>query len=260
MPTLQAHGCTVEFKRVGAPAPGRPTLVFLHHGLGCVALWRQFPERLAEATGCPAFVYSQLGHGGSQAAAWPQPIDYLEVEGRDRLPQVLAAAGIDDFILIGHSGGGTMALVYGAEVKTGLRGIIAEAPHVFAEGTTIAQIKRVRAEYPASDLRDRLKRFHGDNVDCAFHGWAETWLQPGFETFSIEKSIGKIEVPVLAILGRQDEYGTQAQLELIVERARCPLETVAPNCGHAPHEEIEQDMLELMARFVQRLQVPAQSG
>ncbi|MDH3234574.1 MAG: alpha/beta hydrolase [Alphaproteobacteria bacterium] len=276
MAMLHAHGCELEYEWVGERVPGRPTLVFLHQGLGSVELWRGFPAKLAEATGCPAFVYSREGHAGSDTCSWPRPIDFMQIEGRDRLPQVLAAAGIDDLILVGHSDGGTIALVYAAEVKTGLRGVIAEAPHVFAEPVTLDQVRRTRAAYEtgATDgtdgtenetsnetggtpgLRDALKRYHGANVDSAFYGWAASWLQPGFETFSIEDMIPNIEVPVLAILGSQDDYGTTAQLDRLRERARCPLEISSPECGHAPHEELEPEMLALMADFVARLQAP----
>ncbi|HUT49678.1 MAG TPA: alpha/beta fold hydrolase [Alphaproteobacteria bacterium] len=276
MAMLQAHGCELEYEWVGERMPGRPTLVFLHQGLGSVALWRGFPAKLAAATGCQAFVYSREGHAGSDTCTWPRPLDFMQIEGRDRLPQVLAAAGIDEFILIGHSDGGTIALVYAAEVKTGLRGVIAEAPHVFAERATLDQIRHTRATYEtdATDgtdetanepknetgeipgLRAKLKRYHGRNVDSAFYGWAASWLQPGFENFSIEEMIPSIEVPVLAILGSRDEYGTMAQLDRLQKRARCPLEISSPDCGHTPHEEREQETLALMADFVARLQAP----
>ena len=234
MAMLQAHGCELEYEWIGERVPGRPTLVFLHQGFGSVALWRGFPAKLAKATGCPAFVYSREGHARSNTCTWPRPLDYMQIEGRSRLPQVLAAAGIDDLVLIGHSEGATIALVYAAEIKTGLRGVIAEAPHVIAEPGTLDQIRRTRAAYEtgATDgtdetengaksetdyetggtpgLRDALKRYHGQNVDSAFYGWAASWLQPGFENFSIEEMIPNIEVPVLAILAMVEAVGRSA--------------------------------------------------
>lgn len=257
MPMLQAHGCRIEYEWVGERTPGRPTLVFLHQGLGCVGLWRDFPAKLSQATGCPGFMYSREGYGGSSTSTWPRSRDFMQIEGRDRLPLILEAAGIDDFILIGHSDGGTVALVYAAEVGTGMRGLIVEAFHVFVEDVTLAGIRQAREAYEKGDLREKLQRYHGDNVDSAFYSWAASWLQPGMEAFSIEEMIPKIDAPMLAILGTQDDYGTTAQLDCLAKRARCPLELLSPECGHAPHEEMEPEMLALMSDFVARLQAPA---
>ena len=253
MPILEAHGNKLEYEWVGERTGGKPTLVFLHHGLGCVALWRSFPEKLSEATGCPAFVYSRQGYAGSDPVDWPRSVDWLKVEGRERLPQVLAAAGIDDLILVGHSDGASISLVYGAEVKIGLRGIIVEAPHLFVEEVNIDEISATREAFMTTDLRDRLKKYQGDNIDSAFYGWAESWLQPGFRAFSIEENIPRIEAPVLAIRGAKDKYGSSAQIERLTALAHCPLQTVRPNCGHAPHEEAETETLEVMASFIKPL-------
>jgi len=259
MAILQAHGCDIEYEWVGERVAGRPTLVFVHQGLGSVGLWRDFPARLAAATGCPAFLYSREGYGGSSTCAWPRPRDFMQIEGRDRLPEVLAAAGIDDFILLGHSDGGTIALVYAAEVRTGLRGLIVEAFHVFVEAVTLDGIRRARESYEQGDLREKLERHHGTNVDSAFYGWAASWLQPGMDAFSIADMLPRIEAPVLGILGTRDDYGTTAQLDSLAEGVRAPLELASPDCGHSPHEELEAEMLALMAGFVARLQEPAQS-
>ena len=259
MPMLEAHGCRIEYEWVGERVPGRPTLVFLHQGLGSIAQWRDFPAKLARATGCPAFLYNREGHGGSDACTWPRPFDFMEIEGRDRLPQVLAAAGIDDFILIGHSDGGTIALVYAAEVRTGMRGVIVEGFHVFAEEVTREGIRRAQKDYATGDLRAKLERYHGANVDCAFHGWAESWLQPEMKDYTIAPLIPKIEAPILAILGTRDAYGSMEQIDCLPGLARAPLELSKPDCGHAPHEEMEPEMLALMAGFVARLREPAQS-
>jgi len=259
MPMLEAHGCRLEYEWIGERVPGRPALVFLHQGLGSIAQWRDFPAKLAAATGCPAFVYNREGHGGSDACTWPRPVDFMEIEGRDRLPEVLKVAGIDDFILVGHSDGGTIALVYAAEVRTGMRGVIVEGFHVFAEEVTRAGIRRAQEDFMSGKLRERLARYHGSNVDCAFHGWAETWLLPAMKDYTIAPLLPKIEAPVLAILGTQDPYGTIGQIDCLPGLVRAPLEIHKPDCGHAPHEEMEPEMLDLMAGFVARLQAPAQS-
>jgi len=259
MPMLQAHGCRIEYEWIGAPVPGRPTLVFLHQGLGSIAQWRDFPAKLSQATGCPAFVYNREGHGGSDSCAWPRPPDFMEIEARDRLPEILEVAGIDDFVLVGHSDGGTISLVYAAEVKTGMRGVIVEGFHVFAEEIVRDAIRQAQEAYVNGDLRRKLARYQGSNVDCAFHGWAETWLQPEMRDYTIAPLIPKIEAPILAILGTQDAAGTMAQIDCLPDLARAPLELSKPDCGHAPHEEVEPEMLALMAGFVARLQEPAQS-
>jgi pimeloyl-ACP methyl ester carboxylesterase len=259
MPMLEAHGCRLEYEWFGERVSGRPALVFLHQGLGSIAQWRDFPAKLAAATGCAAFAYNREGHGGSDGCAWPRPFDFMEIEGRDRLPEVLKVAGIDDFILVGHSDGGTIALVYAAEVKTGMRGVIVEGFHVFAEEVVRAGIRRSQEAYVNGDLREKLARYHGDNVDCAFHGWAETWLLPEMKDYSIAPLIPKIEAPILAILGTEDAYGTMEQIDCLPRLARAPLEISKPDCGHSPHEEVEPEMLALMAGFVARLQEPAQS-
>ncbi len=256
--TLTAHGCNIEYRWIGAPTPsepeaGKPTLVFLHHGLGCVALWRDYPKHLSEATGCPAFLYSREGHGGSDPVEWPRPLDFLKIDGRERLPQVLAAAGIDDFILVGHSEGASISLFYGATVKAGARGIIVMAPHLFVEQSNLDEIKNMQEAYANANLRKGLERYHGANVDSAFHGWAESWLQPGFDKFSIEAEIPDIEVPVLAIRGNNDVYGSNAQTDRLAELATCPVEIVLLDAGHMPHEEATGETLTKMTAFIRGL-------
>jgi len=257
MPILEAHGNQLEFGWYGERTPGRPTLVFMHHGLGSVEQWRDFPLKLSEATGCPAFAYSRVGYAGSDSAQWPWPVDIFKTDGRERLPKVLAAAGIDDLILVGHSDGASISLVYGADVRTGLRGIIVEAPHLFAQTDNIEEINRTRENYASGDLRERLKKFHGENVDSAFYGWAETWIQPAFQAFSIEDLIPRIEVPVLAIRGVEDAYCTSKQIDQLSALAQCSLQVAAPDCGHDPHQEMEAEMLDLMTGFIRPLLDPA---
>jgi pimeloyl-ACP methyl ester carboxylesterase len=252
MTLLEVNGVRLETARFGTPAPGRPTLVFLHHGLGCVALWRDFPERLAAATGCPAFVYSRHGHGGSDPLppGFKRPIDYIQREALSGLPRVLSAAGIDDMILVGHSDGASMSLVYAASGAPGVRGVIVEAAHMNCETETSDAIVQARDEFENGDLRERLARRHGDNVDGAFYGWCDGWLQPGFEDWNIEDHVPNVICPVLAIRGRHDVYGTGHQLDRLRELARCPLTALSPDCGHDPHIELPDEMLAVMSAFV----------
>ncbi len=252
MALLEVNGVGLETARFGDAHPRRPTLVFLHHGLGCVTLWRDFPERLAAATGCPAFVYSRRGHGGSDPLppAIRRPIDYIQKEALEGLPQVLAAAAIDDMILVGHSDGASMSLVYAASGAHGVRGVIVEAAHMNCETATRDAIVEARKDFEHGDLRERLERHHGDNVDGAFHGWCDGWLQPGFEDWNIEDHVANVTCPVLAIRGRHDVYGSGHQLDRLRELARCPLTSLSPDCGHDPHIELADEMLVVMGDFI----------
>lgn len=238
------------------PRPGEaPTLVFLHEGLGCVALWRDFPARLAEATGCGALAYSRRGYGRSAPCDLPRPVSYMHHEGQVVLPALLEAAGIGDCILVGHSDGGTIALLYaGGTAATPLRGIIAEAAHVVCEPVTLRSIEAAGRAYAHGGLRTRLARYHGDNVDCAFLGWHGAWLHPDFEQWDVRSCLPDIAAPVLAIQGEDDPYGTAAQVDAIVAGAGAGARILMlPDCGHCPHGEQPDATLDAMARFIARL-------
>ena len=238
------------------PAPGRaPTLVFLHEGLGCVALWRDFPARLAAATGCGAFVYSRLGYGKSDPCPLPRPLRFMHTEGLEVLPGVLAAAGIDDCILVGHSDGGSIAIVYaGGTPALPLRGLITEAAHVFCEKLSVDSIAAARIQYEQNDLRRKLEKYHGANTRCAFRGWNDVWLHPDFMDWNIADYLPGIKVPMLALQGKDDQYGTPAQLEAIARQTGPRTRTLLlPGCRHAPHVEQEQATLEAMRDFIRTL-------
>lgn len=235
------------------PAPrDAPTLVFLHEGLGCVAMWRDFPAKLAAATGCGALVYSRLGYGRSDACALPRPVRFMHDEGLQVLPALLACAGIRECVLIGHSDGGSIAIIYaGGTAAAPLRGVIAEAPHVFCEEFTLRSIRKAREAYESGNLREKLLKYHGANTDCAFWGWNETWLRADFVNWNLEGYLPRITVPMLIIQGEQDEYGTFAQVEAVARQAGAGAEVVmVPRCGHAPHREQEATTLRAMAQFI----------
>jgi pimeloyl-ACP methyl ester carboxylesterase len=228
-----------------------PTLVLLHEGLGCIALWRDFPAVLAEATGCGVFAYSRFGYGQSDPKPLPWPLTYMQDEARDVLPRVLDAAGIREAILVGHSDGGSIAAVYAGSARDPrLRGIVLIAAHFFVEDRNIASIRQIRAEYQQGGLRERLARYHR-NVDVAFHGWNDSWLHPGFRYFDITAALPCIDVPILALQGADDPYGTAIQLDVLHRHARAPLETVLiPGARHAPHLVAKQPTVDAIARFV----------
>ncbi|HET9211720.1 MAG TPA: alpha/beta hydrolase [Thermoanaerobaculia bacterium] len=251
---LQVEGVRLEARWTGPPPEEAPTLVFLHEGLGSTSLWRDFPDRLAGETGCGALVYSRAGYGKSDPVPLPRPVRFMHEEAAV-LPKVLAAAGIREHVLVGHSDGASISLIYaGSGPSPGPRGLILEAPHVFTEPHGLASIARMRELYRDTDLRDRLARHHGGNVDVAFRGWNDVWLDPEFEAWNIEEYLPAIRVPVLILQGEDDEYGTWAQVEAIERQSGGPVESIAiSQCGHSPHREQPEIALRAMADFVGRL-------
>ena len=251
---LEIDGVRLEARWIGPPPDEAPTLVFLHEGLGSTSLWRDFPDRLAVETGCGALIYSRVGYGKSDPVPLPRPVRFMHDEAVV-LPRVLAAAGIRDHVLIGHSDGASISLIHaGSDPAPGLRGLILEAPHVFTEPHGLASIARMKEIYRDTDLRERLARHHGANVDVAFRGWNDVWLDPAFEAWNIEEYLPAIRVPVLILQGDDDEYGTWAQVEAIERQSGGPVESIAiPRCGHSPHREQPDVTLQAMREFVRRL-------
>lgn len=249
---LTVGGARLETAWHGPGPETAPTLVFLHEGLGCVELWKGFPQALAEATGCGALVYSRAGYGRSDPCAVPRPLSYMHDEALVVLPQVLAAAGVRECILVGHSDGGSIALIYaGGTAATPLRGVVTEAAHVFCEDISVRSIGAARDAYRHGELRDRLARYHGDNVDCAFWGWNGAWLHPEFRHWNLEEYLPGIRVPLLVLQGEEDPYGTPAQVRAIAAGTGGPVaERLLARCGHAPHRDQGAVTLAAMAEFV----------
>jgi pimeloyl-ACP methyl ester carboxylesterase len=235
------------------------TLVFLHEGLGCVDLWRDFPDRLAERTGLGALVYSRPGYGRSDPVKDLLPIDYHLTEALEVLPKVLEAAGVRRAILVGTSDGGTISLVYAgngraSDVWAGrIDAVISMAAHVFNEEVTIQGIQEAKSAYETTNVREKLARYHGDNVDWAFWSWCNVWLSPEFRDWNVERYLPGIAVPVLVLQGADDTYGTLAQVEAIAAQVSGPAETaVIANCGHSPYLEQPEHTLDAMAGFIDR--------
>lgn len=238
----------IEQHWYGPPPNEAPTLVFLHEGLGSASLWRDFPSRLSEATGCSALVYSRAGYGQSEPVPLPRPIRYMHNEA-DVLAKLLE--DIERPILIGHSDGASIALIYAGGYGN-VRALILEAPHVFTEPSGLASIAAMKTQYETTDLRARLGRHHKD-VDNAFRGWNDVWLHPDFRRWNIEEYLPAITAPLLLIQGADDEYGTWAQIEAIERQVRAPVETLrVERCGHAPHRDHPEEVLAAMAAFVRR--------
>ena len=244
---------------IGAPPgpdgdPFLPVLVFLHEGLGCVELWRGFPEALCARVALRGFAYDRTGYGKSDG--WPRPpgTRYMEIEGDQILPEVLDTVGIGACLLIGHSDGGTVALNYAAHQPPMLRGVVTIGAHAMTEERTVSSIQQARDAFVSGDLRSRLERYHGANVDGAFWLWNNAWLAPGFEPMDADIRLPRVRVPVLALQGEHDEYGTLRQLHRVSRgvSGRCETRLLA-DCGHGPHLQDEATTVEVIARFVATL-------
>lgn len=260
-PRLDAGGVQLEYLWRGPSPDEAPTLVFLHEGLGCAALWKEFPERVAEATGLGVMAYSRQGYGGSDPAEVPRPLTYMHDEGLRVLPDVLDAAGIRSAILVGHSDGASIALINaGGRSDPRVRGLVLMAPHVFNEELSVRSIRDAREAYESGGLRAQLARWHGDNVDCAFWGWNRAWLDPGFLDWNIEEYLAGIEVPCLVIQGEDDQYGTIKQVEAIERGVAGPVERLMlPDCRHAVYRDQPEATLDAIARFAGQCLEPGES-
>jgi len=244
---LTVRGKKIEARQIGRP--GGPTLVFLHEGLGSMALWRDFPQKLSGATGLAAFVYSRAGYGKSDAAPMPRPVRYMHDEAA-LLPEILESAGIRDPVLVGHSDGASIAIIHaGSGGKS--RALVLEAPHVFTEEMGLRSIAKARTAYESGDLRWRLSKHHQD-VDAAFWGWNRPWLDPEFKKWNLEQFLPRIEAPILVVQGEQDEYGTRAQVDAIERGAKKVEVLMLPECGHSPHRDQPDQTLRGMADFLRR--------
>lgn len=251
---LTAGGKSLEWACWGPPPGDGPVIVMLHEGLGCVALWRDFPARVAEATGLPVFAYSRAGYGQSERAKLPRPLDYMTREAVDVLPELLDDLGAARVILLGHSDGATIAAEYAGRVADHrVRGLILMAPHVFAEPEGLAAIVEAKRLYLTSDLPGKMAQFHA-HPDNAFWGWNGAWLHPHFRKWNVAEVIDYLRVPSLVIQGRQDQYGTLAQVAEFEERSYAPVDTlILEDCQHAPHLEHPEAVLEAVTDFAARL-------
>ncbi len=259
MDFLEIDGVRLEAAWHG-PAPDQvsdaPTLVFLHEGLGCVSLWRDFPARLARATGLGALVYSRRGYGRSDPVPLPRPVRFMHDEA-EVLEKVLDAAGIREALPVGHSDGASIALIHAAtHPGARIRALALVAPHVFVEELTVASIAAIGREYGRTDLPRRLERHHGANTECAFRGWNDVWLDPAFRAWSIEALLPRVAPPTLVLQGGKDEYGTMRQVAALLVGTEGPVTArLLEGCGHSPHRDRPDDVLAAMRGFIERILV-----
>jgi pimeloyl-ACP methyl ester carboxylesterase len=244
----------LEYRMIGPRPSEAPTIVMLHEGLGCVGLWGAFPEQLAAATGAGVFVYSRTSYGKSSPGKLPRPVNFMDVEALDVLPQVLATIGFQRGILFGHSDGASIAAIYAGSVQDHrVRGLVLMAPHFFTEDMGLAQIRRTKEDYESGNLREKLERWH-DDVDSAFYSWNGPWLDPEFRAWDITEALGYIRVPILIVQGADDQYGTLKQVEAAQEECYCPVETaILPGVRHSPHRDAPDLTLQTACGFINRL-------
>jgi len=256
----------LEYQWLNADQSDAPVAVFLHEGLGSISMWKDWPQKLCEQLGFRGLVYSRPGYGGStpRAADVKWPVDFMQRQAHDVLPALLDVLGIDSaerarMWVIGHSDGGSIALLYAAAFPDALGGVIAIAPHVFVEDVSVKAISDATALYKQGDLRARLSRYHAD-VDSAFYGWNDIWLNPEFRHWNITNLLASIRCPLLAVQGHDDEYGTMAQIDAIASHVSHAQLAKLPACGHSPHRQCPAMLDAAIAAFVRRVRSTRSPG
>jgi len=250
------QGRRLETRLIPGARAGAPAIVMLHEGLGSISLWRDFPEKIAAATGCTVLAYSRHGYGQSDVLDAPRLVEYMHREALDVLPELLGVMRINRPVLVGHSDGASIALIHAAahsDPRTGVRGVVAMAPHVFVEDVSVKSIAEAKAAFETTDLPQKLARHHADSAKT-FYGWNDIWLHADFRAWNIEACLSSIRCPLMALQGIDDEYGSMAQLEAIAAQAGGPVELVRlAACKHSPHRDQPEATLAAITRFVASL-------
>jgi pimeloyl-ACP methyl ester carboxylesterase len=245
----------IEYQWVGSADANRPLIVFLHEGLGSVSMWKDFPQQLCAAANCLGLVYSRPGYGQSTPRSneetW-QP-DFMHRQAFEVLPALLKALDVDTEKdkpwLFGHSDGGSIALLFAARYPTNILGAIVVAPHIFVEDVSISSIEVAKTAYQTTELRSKLRRHHAD-ADSAFWGWNDIWLNPAFRHWNLTQAIKTITCPLLAVQGLDDEYGTLEQIHGIKRVLPATQLLELANCGHSPHRDQPDALIETCVSFV----------
>jgi pimeloyl-ACP methyl ester carboxylesterase len=253
-PGIQSVDLDGKLEVLDLPAanPARPEILLLHEGLGSVSMWRDFPQRLAEATGSRIVAYSRHGFGRSSPRTRAWTPRFVHEEALEVIPALRSLMGIERPVLLGHSTGASMALVHAGADRWPVAGVIAMAPLTDVQGSNLQSIERARALYEGSDWRSKLERHH-DDVDTVFYGWNDTWLRPDFRSWNLRADLKGIRAPILAILGKGDEYATPDQVEAIRDEARGAVSfdfLHLEDCGHAPHRDQPEAVVHAVKHFV----------
>ena len=252
MKHLDVAGQHLEYVDHPAHKADLPTILMLHEGLGCVAMWRHFPERLASVTGCRVIAWSRAGYGQSQPYSEPRTARYMHREALEALPALLAELQIERPLLFGHSDGASIALIFAGTFPEVPLGVVAMAPHEFVEDETLAGILAAKTAWTATDLPHRLARYHDDPARV-FGEWNATWLAPDFRDWNIEDYLPKIRCPIVAIQGEDDEYATMRQIDVIAEQVPDTMLLKLSHCGHSPHRDQPALVLWAADNFVKRI-------
>jgi pimeloyl-ACP methyl ester carboxylesterase len=249
--TLSIDSSDLEYRMIGPTPNQAPTIVMLHEGLGCVGLWGDFPDKLQAATGAGVFVYSRAGYGASSKAELPRPVSYMHDEALDVLPKILDAIGFRRGLLLGHSDGASIATIYAGGVQDHrVRGLVLIAPHFVVEDISVKSIAEIGQTYATTDLKAKLSRWHSD-VDNAFRGWNDAWLDPAFRDWDITESLAYLRVPVAIIQGEDDQYGTVAQIEAAQRDCYCPVDVeMLSGARHVPQREAPEKTLSVISDYV----------
>jgi pimeloyl-ACP methyl ester carboxylesterase len=241
-------GARLEYTWFAAERSERTAVVLLHEGLGSIAMWKDFPFRLARSLQRPVLAFSRAGYGHSEKLRGPRSVSYMHDEALQVLPELLDRLDVFKPILFGHSDGASIALIHAGECDRPVSGVIAMAPHIFVEEISISSIRAAKLAYQSTQLRERLARYH-DDVDGAFWGWNDIWLDPAFRSWNIEASIAKIRCPILAIQGHDDEYGTMRQVDGIAQLAPNVRVAKLAGCAHSPHRDDPEAVLVAVAQW-----------
>ena len=242
-------GHELEVLRIRGGREDAPELVFLHEGLGSVSHWKDFPARVAEATGCPVTVYSRYGSGHSDLLSQPHGVRYMHKEALQSLPDLLSQLKIENPILVGHSDGASIAIIY-AGVHDRVRGLVLLAPHVLVEDLSLASIAQAKVKFETTNLPEKLARHHRDAART-FWGWNNIWLDRAFRSWNIEEYLPRITCPALVIQGLEDQYGTMAQVEAIRRQSGGPVEVLTlEDCRHSPQRDQPEKVVEAVGKFV----------
>lgn len=258
---IDGRDISIEYQWVGSTDAEAPLILFLHEGLGSLAMWRGFPEALCLRGGLRGLVYSRPGYGRStpRAADERWGVDFMHRQAREVLPLLLRALDVDTRPgppwILGHSDGGSIALLYAAAFPAAVAGLVVLSPHIMVEPVSIDSIRQAREAYLNTDLKQRLGRYH-DDPDSAFWGWNDIWLDPDFRGWSIEPELERVECPVLAVQGLDDEYGTLAQIRGIAAGAPRAELLELPDCGHSPQRDQREMLLAKTVDFITARRAP----
>lgn len=233
------------------PVEQGPPIVLLHDSLGCVALWRDFPERLVQATGRRVIAYDRLGFGQSDAHPGTLAVSFVQDEASEGFAAILQHFGLSQFVALGHSVGGGMAVCCAVAYPDACVGLVTESAQAFVEEGTLEGIRAAQQQFAQPEQRARLKRYHGDKAEWVLHAWIDTWLSPAFSQWRLDEQLLRVRCPVLCLHGVHDEYGSIHQPQHLAALVSGPATVrLLPDCGHVPHREQAGEVLAALGAFL----------